>query len=430
MSESSIVEVAGGVRLAGELRPPGDKSISHRGLLFGALAPGTSRIHGLLDSEDVAATRRLVEAVGTRVEDNPDGSVTVTGGSARREPSEVIDCANSGTTTRLGMGWLSGLAGTAVLTGDGSLRGRPMRRVVEPLTRMGARFLGRQGNDRLPLAMAGGELQGISWDLQVASGQIKGALLLAGIQAQGRTSLGGRLEGRDHTERMLRASGIPVEARGSRLEVEGPILPEPFELRVPADPSSAAFFLVAAAFLPGSDVVVRGVGLNPGRLGFVKVLQAMGADLEVEPEGESLGEPYGTLRCRGGALRGVTWTRDWVVEALDEIPVLAVASVLAEGETVIREAEELRVKESDRIVAIATGLRRLGATIEELPDGLRIQGPARLGGAEVEAQDDHRIAMSLALAGLAAEGTTRVRGAEAVSISYPRFFEDLGRLRA
>lgn len=425
---SKVREVTGGGRLGGRLRPPGDKSISHRSLLLGAMAKGRTRVRGLLPSADVRATRRLVEALGARVTDEADGSVTVVGPERFTEPTDVIDAANSGTTARLGLGLLAGLDMAATLTGDGSLRGRPMRRVVTPLTKMGARFLGRKQGEYLPITVQGGALAGIDYELPIASGQVKGSLLLAGLSARGETVLRGRTEGRDHTERMFKAAGIELVAGEHEVRLKGPQRPQPLDGTVPGDPSSAAFFLVAGAIVPGSEVVIEDVGLNPGRLGVLRVLEAMGARVEREETEVSLGESRGTIRLRGGPLRGVKWDPSWAVEAIDEIPVLAVAACLAEGETEIHGAEELRVKESDRLATICGELRKLGAEIEELPDGLRVRGPQPLVGARVESHDDHRIAMAMAIAGLRAKGKTVIGGAEAVDISYPTFFEDLGKL--
>lgn len=413
----------------GSLRPPGDKSISHRSLLLATLATGPSRITGLLDSADVRATQGLCRALGAEFEQLPEGVLRVLPPDRLREPEDVVDCLNSGTTARLGIGLLAGLEFSTTLTGDASLRRRPMRRVVTPLEAMGARVLGRRGGDLLPLTIQGGGLRGTHHQLAVASGQVKGALLLAALAAEGTTSLAGRLEGRDHTERMLEACGVRLQTNPEEIHLEGPQRPSPFAGEVPADPSSAAFFLVAAAMLPGSEVRLEGVGLNPGRLGVLRVLEAMGASVETHPGPTSLGEPRGTLVIRGGRLRGVRWDPAWVVEAIDEVPVLAVAACFAEGETRIEGAEELRVKESDRLATITVELRKLGAELEELPDGLVIQGGGGLRGAAVESHHDHRIAMAMGVAALGAVGTTTIHGAEVVAVSFPGFFEALEALR-
>lgn len=425
----TAAEVTGGGSLKGEIRPPGDKSISHRCLLMGALARGPSRVRGLLESADVRATRGLVEALGVRVEDLAAGEVRITPPEALREPEDVIDCQNSGTTARLSLGLLAGLPFSTTLTGDGSLRKRPMKRVVEPLRTMGGRFLGRSDADLFPLTVTGGALEGIDHALPVASGQVKGALLLAGLQANGITTLTGELAGRDHTERMLAAFGVELHVTPEGVTLPGGQRPEAFEGSVPADPSSAAFFLVGAAITPGSELRCREVGTNPGRTGILDVLAAMGAAIETEEGSPDLGEPRGTFVIRGGDLKGVRWEPGWVVRAIDEIPVLAVAACFAEGETLITGAEELRVKESDRLATITAELRKMGAEIEERPDGLRIEGPQELRGATVESHHDHRIAMALAIAALRATGTTQIRGAEVVDVSYPGFFSELGALR-
>lgn len=426
----SEVLVKSGGPLVGKLRPPSDKSISHRAFLLATLADGPCEVRSPLASEDVRATLGMCRHLGAEAEGDFERGFRITPPASPREPEDVVDCGNSGTTARLGLGFLAGLPMSATLTGDGSLRGRPMRRVVDPLVSQGARVLGRAGGDRLPLTIQGGELGPLDYELPVASGQVKGALLLAALNAQGEVRLTGRLEGRDHTERMLAATGIELTTSPEEVRLVGPQRPAAFSMEVPADPSSAAFFLVAAALIPGSDVTLEGVGLNPGRTGVLTVLQAMGANLEVESLGETLGEPWGRIRVRGGTLRGVTWDPAWVVGAIDEIPVLAVAAAYAEGETVISGAEELRVKESDRLATTASELRKLGAELEERPDGLVLAGGGGLRGARVEAHHDHRIAMAMAVAGLRTHGSTVITGADVVAVSYPRFFADLERLRA
>lgn len=424
------VLIRGGGTLEGKLRPPSDKSISHRSFLLATLADGPCQIRSPLASDDVKATLGLARHLGVDVEGDFERGFTVTPPARLEEPEDVIDCGNSGTTARLGVGFLAGLPFSATLTGDGSLRSRPMQRVVDPLVRQGARILGRAGGDRLPLTVHGGELGPLDYPLPVASGQVKGALLLGALNATGEVRLTGRLEGRDHTERMLAATGVELTASPGEIRLVGPQRPRAFSIDVPADPSSAAFFLVAAAITPGSDVTLLSVGLNPGRIGVLTVLEAMGADLRVEAEGETLGEPWGRIRVRGGQLRGVTWDPHWVVGAIDEIPVLAVASAYAQGETVIAGAGELRVKESDRLATTASELRKLGAGVEERPDGLVLAGGGGLRGARVEAHHDHRIAMAMAVAGLRAQGSTVIGGADVVAVSYPRFFADLERLRS
>lgn len=421
--------VRGGGHLSGRLRPPGDKSISHRSLMMGLLATGECRIRGLLDSEDVQATQRLVSSLGAALRP-ADDALVLTPPAAPVEPDDVIDCGNSGTTSRLALGLLAGLPVTATLTGDGSLRGRPMRRVVAPLTSMGARFLGRDGANLLPLTVQGGGLKGQAYQLPVASGQVKGALLLAGLNAEGETVLTGKLEGRDHTERMFRGFGVQLETSPDEIRLEGGQRLQAFEGEVPADPSSAAFFAVAAATRPDSEVRLTGVSRNPGRIGFLRVLEAMGAEVEVIPTGESLGEPLADLVIRAGAgLKGVEWDPAWVVAAIDEVPVLAVAACLAEGRTVLRGAEELRVKETDRLATVTEMLGRLGAEVDEREDGFVIEGPQALTGATVDSHGDHRIAMAAGVAALSAAGTTTIEGADAAAVSYPRFFEDLASLR-
>ncbi|MCS7178653.1 MAG: 3-phosphoshikimate 1-carboxyvinyltransferase [Anaerolineae bacterium] len=450
-----------GEALRGDVVVPGDKSISHRALLLSALAPGPTRIRGWLPAEDCQATLRCVRALGVPVEEEtqfqerPPGSATDlrvqgVGMHGLREPDNVLDCGGSGTTMRLLAGILAGQPFTSLLTGNASLRRRPMDRVAEPLRRMGATVLAREGGRLPPLAIRGGHLRGIYYPLPVASAQVKSAILLAGLFAEGETIVVEPGPTRDHTERMLRAFGVRVERDGSTLHLAGGQAlqeVEGGELEVPADISSAAFLLVAAAIVPGSEVRVRGVGINPTRTGLLDLLAAMGAELEVMTPGQEavgsqrwdardpaslsrIGEPIADLRVRPGPLRGLEVAGDLVVRTIDEFPVFAVAATQAEGMTTIREAAELRVKESDRIAAVAAELTRMGAQVQELPDGLIIHGPTPLVGTEVNSHGDHRLAMALAVAGLVARGETVVRNAEVIHDSFPGFVETMQALGA
>jgi len=410
-------------RVEGTLRVPGDKSISHRALLLGALAEGTTEIHGFLPSEDCQATLAALRALGVQIESGPGGLVRVVGrgAGALREPETVLDAGNSGTCLRLLAGVLAGCPFLSVLSGDGSLRQRPMRRIVEPLRAMGAAMDGRAGGQYPPLVIRGGALQGISWDSPVASAQVKSAILLAGLQAAGETSVGEPVLSRDHTERMLDAFGVRVRREGTRVTLSGRARLRATSVVVPGDVSSAAFFVVAAAAHPGGDVTLQGVGVNPTRTGLLEVLGAMGARVEVLAQRVEAGEPVADLHVRGTRLHGARILPLQVPRLIDEIPILAVAAALADGETVVEGAAELRVKEVDRLAAVAEELGKLGIPVTEQPDGLRILGGRRLRGAVVSSRGDHRMAMSLAIAALFAEGETRVDDIACVETSFPGF---------
>jgi 3-phosphoshikimate 1-carboxyvinyltransferase len=399
--------------LRGRLRVPGDKSVSHRALLFGALARGTTRIHGLLDADDVRATLGAVRALGC------DASTTHVTGASWNDTG-AIDCGNSGTTARLLLGALAPRAG-ATLDGDTSLRRRPMRRVLDPLVAMGARFT---GGPTLPVSVARAPLHGITHVATVASAQVKSAVLLAGLGADGETLYREPVATRDHTERLLAAMGASIMREGEGIRVRpGPL--RAVEITVPGDISSAAFWMVAAALVPGSDLVLEGVGLNPTRTGVIDVLRAMGADLTVEEHAGP--EPYGDVRVRASGLRAVPIGGALVPRLIDELPVLAVAAAFAEGETVIRDAGELRVKESDRIATTVAGLRAIGIDADALPDGLVIRGnpAAPLSGAPVTSDGDHRIAMAFAIAGLRVGA--EILDTDCIRTSYPDFPPTLAR---
>lgn len=429
----STLLVRGPARVSGTRPVPGDKSISHRALLFAGVAAGTSRLRGLGPGEDVAATRRCLEAYGVRVHPSTDGLEVAGGIDAWREPGGPLDCGNSGTTMRL----LAGLAArrpfTTILDGDASLRRRPMDRIADPLRRLGGHVRARE--DRLPpIEISGGSLVGASITTKVASAQVKSCVLLAGLGAEGTTTLVEPAPSRDHTERLLTAMGAPIRTwntpdGGVRVEIEAHDLP-PVDLTVPGDLSSAAF-LVAAAILCG-EVRVPRVGLNPTRTGFLDTVSRMGARLERDVTEEHMGEPVGALRAERSDLRGVRVDPDTIPIALvhDELPLVAVLATTARGRTEVTGAGELRVKESDRITAIAEGLSRLGAAITERPDGFVVDGPTPLRGALVDAHGDHRVAMALAVAGLVASGETRIDGFEAAAVSWPDFADGLTALGA
>ena len=420
------VEPAGPIR--GTLRLPGDKSVSHRSLILNALAGGPARVEGLLRSGDVHATAGALRACGVSIRDE-GAAVLVTpprGGLA--EPSDIVDCGNSGTSMRLLTGMFAARAGHAVLTGDASLRQRPMGRVVRPLKEMGAQIDGRAGGDRAPLSIRGAELKRAQHDLSVSSAQVKSALLLAGLRSG--VSVREPRQSRDHTERMLRSMGASLRQDSEGWLVLSPAAQlEPLDVVVPRDLSSAAFWLVAGSIIPGSDILLPGVGINPSRAGVLDALVAMGADIQVLERREQGAEPVADLRVRHAQLVGAEIRGELALRCLDELPVLAVAAAFAVGETVIADAAELRVKESDRISRVVEGLRELGVSVEEQPDGMNIEGGRPEGPAQVDAEGDHRLAMAFAVAGAAASGGVSLTNADSVESSYPTFFEDLRRIR-
>ncbi len=428
-----IKPAAAGLALRGRLRVPGDKSISHRALMLGSLAEGETVIEGLLLGEDPLSTAHCVRALGADISELNSQQVRVQGiglGNLR-EPGNVLDAGNSGTTMRLMMGILASHSDRFfVVTGDDSLRSRPMSRVVKPLQQMGAQIWGRKSNSLAPLAVQGQRLKPTHYQSPIASAQVKSCVLLAGLMTEGDTTVTEPALSRDHSERMLRAFGanLTVDPETCSVTVHGPATLRGQTVVVPGDISSAAFWLVAAAIVPGSDLVIENVGVNPTRTGILEVLAQMGADITPENEREVAGEPVADLRVRHSALKACTIAGDIIPRLIDEIPILAVAAAFAEGTTVIRDAAELRVKESDRLAVMATQLGQMGAHITELPDGLEITGGATLTGTAVDSYTDHRIAMSLAIAALNAMGETQIHRAEAAAISYPDFTESLRQL--
>jgi 3-phosphoshikimate 1-carboxyvinyltransferase len=418
----------GGVRpLRGRIRVPGDKSISHRALLFAAIANGRSTLTHLATGVDVRATRCALEELGVKIRTGREETAVFGGGFGRlTEPGDVIDCGNSGTTMRILSGVLAGRPFSSVLTGDSSLRERPMARVVEPLRAMGAHLDGRQDGTLAPLVVRGGPLRGVRHELDVASAQVKSALLLAGLQADGTTEVVSPAPTRDHTERMLAALGAPIEVEGDTVRARRG-QPGPADFDVPGDPSSAAFFVVAASITPGSEIVVEDVSINPTRLGFVDVLLRMGASIEVVTHGERGGEPVGDLVVRAASLEGTTMAGDEIPNVQDEVPALAIAAAFADGVTEIRDAAELAVKESNRIGTLQQELTQLGIAVEPRADGLTIRGGTPRAGA-LKSHGDHRIAMAAAIAANAIDGASTVRGWSAVASSYPGFADDLAAL--
>jgi len=432
-------------RLRGEVRVPGDKSISHRALILAALAPGESTIRGAGDGADVRSTAGIVAALGAAVERIGEDGRTVDyrvvspGADGLREPDETLDCGNSGTSLRLVAGMLAGLPMTAVLDGDGSLRRRPVARIIEPLRSMGAVLQARDDDSHPPLTVVGATpLRPIDYRTPVPSAQVKSAILLAGLRAEGRTTVREAVATRDHTERMLRARAIPVERVDGpdgvvAWTVEGGRTVRAIDERVPGDASAAAFWLVAGAVHPDAELTIRDVGVNPTRRAVIDILRSMGASIEEAPSSATdagIGEPIADLTVRSSELRAADLGPADVAAAIDEIPVLCLAATQARGTTVIRGATELRHKESDRIAGIAAGLEALGARIEVDGDDLRIHGGTPLRGAPTDSHDDHRLAMTFAVAGLIADGETLVGRPGSAGISYPGFFGELERIGA
>ncbi|MBP0000635.1 MAG: 3-phosphoshikimate 1-carboxyvinyltransferase [Cyanobacteria bacterium SID2] len=419
-----------GLGLRGRIRVPGDKSISHRALMLGAIAEGETQIRGLLLGDDPRSTADCFRDMGAEISDLNEDIVLVRGlgiGNLQ-EPADVLNAGNSGTTLRLMLGLLAAQEGRFfTVTGDKSLRSRPMSRVVTPLEKMGATIWGREGNKLAPLAVLGRKLAPSHYHSPIASAQVKSCVLLAGLGIEGRTTVTEPALSRDHSERMLRAFGadIEVDVATHSVTVTGPARLTGQTVVVPGDISSAAFWLVAAAIVPDSELVLENIGVNPTRTGVLEVLQQMEADITLENEREVAGEPVADIRVRSSCLSGCEISGDVIPRLIDEIPILAVAATLARGKTTICNAAELRVKESDRLTAMATELAKMGANVTERPDGLEIVGGTGLTGSHVESYNDHRVAMSLAIAALVANTPTTIYRAESASISYPNFIETL-----
>ncbi|MDH5768709.1 MAG: 3-phosphoshikimate 1-carboxyvinyltransferase [Nitrospirota bacterium] len=426
------IELNKAKRFKGKFSPPPDKSISHRAVIFSSLSKGKSVIKNFLRSEDTMRTLNAFRTLGVNIEDKGNDLIIKGNGMyTLKEPLNVIDCGNSGTTIRLLSGVLSGNPFFSVLTGDESLRKRPMARVINPLRQMGAEILARDENRYPPIAIKGRALHAIKYTMPVASAQVKSALLLAGLYADGETEITEPVKSRDHTERMLPAFGAEITVDGLRIIIKGGTELDAIDIHVPGDFSSAAFFLAAALLMRDSDVTIKDVGINPTRIGFISVLKEMGAVIEIINIRSAYIEPVADIHCRGGAeLKAITIEKDQIPAMIDEFPILCVAATQATGITTIRGAEELRVKESDRIKTMVNELRKMGAEIEEFEDGLSIRGKAGLKGAVVESYGDHRVAMAMAIAALIADGKTAINGISSVNISFPGFFEILKRLIA
>ena len=427
---------AGG-SLKGRVKVPGDKSISHRALLFGAIAEGTTTIEGLLPAEDPISTAACLRAMGVSISPiEPSGIVTVDGVGldGLKEPAEILNCGNSGTTMRLMLGLLAGRDGRHfVLDGDASLRRRPMRRVGQPLASMGADVRGRDSGNLAPLAVQGRPLRGTVIGTPVASAQVKSALLLAALTAESATTVIEPAQSRDHSERMLKAFGADLTVGGEmgrHISVNPGATLRGQTVIVPGDISSAAFWLVAGSLVPGADITIENVGLNPTRTGILEVLDQMGARIEVLNPRDVAGEPVGDLRVTHGPLQPFDFGDEIMPRLVDEVPILSVAACFCDGESRISGASELRVKETDRLAVMARQLKAMGADIEEHDDGMTIRGGRPLTGAVLDSETDHRVAMSLAVAAMLAKGDSSLARSEAAAVSYPTFWDELERLRS
>lgn len=424
MSKQVIFKTEPNGKLTGTTRVTGDKSMSHRSIMLGALANGTTTITGFLNGEDCLATLNAFQEMGVEIEGPENGKVTIQGVgiNALKAPSDALDMGNSGTAMRLLSGIMAGQAFDSVLIGDASLSTRPMRRITLPLAQMGADIQTGAGGTPPLSIKGGGRLKGIHYDLPIASAQVKSAVLLAGLYAEGETSVTEPAVTRDHTERMLRGFGYEVVTEGNRMSLEGGGQLTACNIDVPADISSAAFFMVGASIAKGSDITLEHVGINPTRTGVIDILKLMGADITLSNEKEVGGEPVADIRIRYAPLKGITIPEALVPLAIDEFPALFVAAAFAEGQTVLTGAEELRVKESDRIQVMADGLMACGVDANPTPDGVVING-GEFSGGEVDSHGDHRIAMSFAMAGLCANGSIVINDCENVDTSFPNFIE-------
>lgn len=424
-SETNIIWVARGAQhLGGRLQVPGDKSISHRSVMFGAIAQGVTEVSHFLTGADCRATANAMQAMGVQIDELAADRLRIHGRGldGLKAPDGPLYLGNSGTSMRLFSGLLCGQSFDITLTGDESLSRRPMRRVTDPLSQMGARFTTTDAGTA-PMTIHGGQsIQAMHYDLPMASAQVKSAVLLAGLYAQGRTSVREPKVTRDHTERMLRGFGLEVESDDGLISLEGGKTLQAKPVDVPGDLSSAAFFFVAAAIQPGASITIENVGLNPTRIGVLEALKRMGAEVEVSNERDCMGEPVGDVTVKGQPLKGIDIGADLVALAIDELPVLFIAAACAEGRTLVTGAEELRVKESDRVASMAEGLQALGIDAQPQPDGIVIEG-GQIGSGEVESHHDHRIAMSFAVASLRAKGPIVLRNCANVATSFPNFLE-------
>jgi 3-phosphoshikimate 1-carboxyvinyltransferase len=412
--------------LFGEVTIPGDKSISHRSVMFGSIAHGETRVTNFLPGDDCLSTISCFRQLGVTIEEsNNELRIIGNGFEGLTEPDEILDVGNSGTTIRLIMGILAGRPFFSSLVGDASIGKRPMTRVTEPLKQMGAMIDGRKNGAFTPISIRGGSLTPINYHLPVASAQVKSALILAGLQAEGETTIVERAETRDHTERMIHMFGGEILKNNRTITVKGGQKLKASTIHVPGDISSAAFFLVAGAIVPGSEIVLKNVGLNPTRTGIIEVMKNMGADLRIIQNEGNLFEPSGDLIIKTSSLKGTVVEGDLIPSLIDEIPIIALLATQAEGMTVIKDAEELKVKETNRIDTVVQELKKLGARIEATDDGMIIYGKSKLSGGTVSSHGDHRIGMMLAIAALLCKSDVKLESPEAISVSYPNFFSHL-----
>ena len=413
--------------LKGEITPPPDKSISHRAVMFASLAKGESRIKNFLWAKDPISSLNAMKSLGVKIEVNDIKEIIVQGEGLQslKEPEDVIDCGNSGTTIRLLSGILAGQPFLSILSGDESLRQRPMKRIIEPLRQMGVEICSRAENRFPPIVIRGGNLKGISYEMPIASAQIKSAILLAGLFAKGDTTVKEPHKSRDHTEKMLKSMGVELYITNNTIKISQPSQElKAFDIAIPNDFSSAAFFIGGACLVPDSEVIIKNVCLNETRTGFLEVLRSMGAKIEIFNLKEQAGEPVGDILVKkSSGLKGVTVQGEIIPRLIDEFPILCIIATQAEGLTVIRDAKDLRAKESDRIKAMVTELSKMEVPIKELEDGVEIKGPCKLKGTEVYSYKDHRIAMALSIAGLISEGKTTIIDADCVDISFPEFYD-------
>ena len=433
---NNIRKIKGGGNLRGKIKVPGDKSISHRSLIIGSIAEGETSIDGFLHSEDPLSTADCLRKLGAsipKIKKNEPFTISGVGLNGLNEPKEILNCGNSGTTMRLLMGLLAGQEGkNFILTGDRSLNERPMGRVGKPLSLMGGKIFGREGGNKAPISIDGNRLKGCVIGTPVASAQVKSAILLAGLSASGTTSVIEPACSRDHTERMLRAFGANISIRGElgrNIVIKSGSKLIGQKILIPGDISSAAFWMIAASIVPNSEILIKNVGLNPTRTGILNVMDSMGCNYEVLDKSTIAGEPIGSIKVKtANNLRSFTIAGDILPKLIDEIPILTVAACFCDGVSEIKDAQELRVKETDRLKVMARQLRRFGAEISEKEDGLIINGKSKFNSAEVDSETDHRVSMSLAIASLLAKGTSKINRADASQVSYPAFWEDLSKL--
>ncbi len=416
-------------KIRGEIKVGGDKSITHRGLILGSIAEGTTILKDYSKCDDCMSTLGIIKKLGITILKN-ESVIRIEGQGLNglKEPTDILNCNNSGTSMRLLSGLLAGQNFFSVLTGDSSLLKRPMKRIIEPLNLMGAKITGRDNNKFAPLAIKGEKLKAIDYKTPVASAQVKSAILLASLYAKGNSSVTEPNKSRDHTERMLNLFGAKVESFENKITIKEKNNLKAKEIAIPGDISSAAFFMVLASVIKGSKILIKNTGINPTRTGILEVLKSMGADISINNERNKSYEPTADLLVKGNELNGTTISGDIIPKVIDELPIIAVAATQAKGVTEIRNAKELRVKETDRIYAIAKGLKKMGAKIEEKPDGLIIEGPTKLKGNVCESFEDHRIGMALAIAGVIAEGKTTLLESECIDISFPEFTYLLRRI--